>query len=159
MHSLTDPTTVIHKLKKQCSNPSRTSIFSQECLELQGQILENRGFIGAIKTLSLIGEQAIIHNSPACIAAQTVYMSSRNVISLGMDSAAPVILYAPDTLSISTKHLFIENLQILGTPECAVVFCETLTVSNNQDAEIIRRWSNNKNMQVFIQDPALTRCN
>ena len=137
---------VIDRLEGEYSK----GIYGGNCCNLfaGGSIIYN-GFIGSHYVVFLTSMDSIIHEAPACIAARLVNMVAKESISLGIagqgSQPVPVRLYAPEQVTITTKHLSIGDITLLTEPEHGFISCKRLTLSKAQEEdpdyfEIVKSW-------------------
>lgn len=122
-----------------------------------GQSISNNGFMGSANVVFLSSKDAIIHEAPACVAAPLVTMVAKNVISLGIagqgDQPVPVRLYAPQQLSITTKHLSVGDVMMLVEPQHGFISCKKLTLSKSTEEdpahfEVVKSWVMNDDVEI-----------
>ncbi len=122
-----------------------------------GNSISNSGFIGSANVVFLSSNNFIIHEAPACVAAPLVTMVAKNAISLGIagqgDQPAPFRLYAPDQLSITTKHLSVGDVMMLVKPENGFISCKKLTLSKSTEEdpahfEVVKSWVMNDDVEI-----------
>ena len=124
-----------------------------------GKSISNTGFFGSGGAVFLSSKDSIIHEAPACVAAPLVTMVAKNAISLGIkgqgDLPIPVRLYAPQQLSITTKHLSVGDVMLLGEPEHGFISCKKLTLSKSTEEdpahfEVVKSWVMNDDVEIEI---------
>lgn len=144
---------VVAHMKKQYIDGS---LYNSERLtaKVKTPIVLN-GFIGSDNALCLISDMMITAEATACIAAPLVTMKAKEAISLGMAGKGkhplPVRLFAPEVLTIITKHLSIGEI-ILGHERIKIdppidgsVSCKKITLSKSTEEdpdyfEIVKSW-------------------
>jgi hypothetical protein len=113
--------------------------------------------MGSANVVFLSSKDSIIHEAPACVAAPLVTMVAKNVISLGIagqgDQPIPVRLYAPQQLSITTKHLSVGDVMVLVEPQQGFISCKRLTLSKStaEDPahfEVVKSWVMNDDVEI-----------
>ena len=93
--------------------------------------MKNSAFLDSAYAVFLSSQSSIEHEAPACIAAPLVNMILKNSVSLGassQDSRDKAMLYVPEQLSITTKHLMVGNLLLLVEPKIGFISCKKLTL-------------------------------
>ena len=136
------------------------SMYGEQSLVVNsGKITYNTGFLGSSTVVFLTSSDSIVHESPACIAAPLVNLVAMNAITMGMAGQGlqpvPVRLFAPISLTITTKHLFIGDIAILTEPKDALIFCSKLILSKSSEEapayfEVVRSWAINDDMEVEV---------
>ena len=66
-------------------------------------------------------------------------------------------LYAPDMLTITTKHLSIGEMEILKKPKAAFLYCSKLTLVKTKKEkpacfEMVKSWAINDDMEIETVD-------
>jgi hypothetical protein len=114
-------------------------------------------FTGAGITINFFVGDTLSFEAPACVAAPHVSMVAQQAINFGMTGRSslcpPVRLYAPNVLSITTRHLSIGDVLLLVEPKSGFISCKKLTLPIPQEeypdyCEIIMSCCINDDMEI-----------
>lgn len=115
---------IVLAMEDQCVYSSKTN---QEC----------NSFRGSYVIASLSANDSMELMPQACIAAPVVHLVAKQSLEMGVarSSTNVVRIFAPNFLSISTKHLTIGKVQFMTEPAIAAINCSRLTVMQYEGEE------------------------
>lgn len=157
MTSFAQAREIVHQLSGQYTGAMWGG---EACTLYTAENLNNSGFIGSNTVVVITSLDSINHQAPACVAAPIVNMVAKNKINFGTkkesSSSIPVRLYSPIQLSITTKHLSIDDFTLVVEPNHAILSCKKLSLykkPNEEDPsyfEVVKSWAINDEMEVEI---------
>ena len=129
-------------------------------ISLPSKSMKNWMFLGSAHAIFFSSRSKMEHESPACIAAPLVNMVAKEAISLGVNcrtSADKVVIYAPEQLSISAKHVIIGNIKLMVTPRAAFITCKNLTLLKSQETDpdyfsVVKSWLVNDDTDIEVKE-------